>query len=190
MVHSVKRLLVLGVLLSCSVTAGAQQDKKKAAPTDSVVDIDGLKSKAPVEWKREKPSNLLRSYQFRIPKTEGDKDDAELGILPNITGEDEDNVVRYQNTFLKEGREAKVERFTVGKLKLTYVDVAGTYLKKQRPIDPDSKAVPTPNYRMFAVLFVTPENTHRIMAVGPARTMGQQKKAFDDWLKAFKADGK
>src|SRR5438876_848255 len=74
----------------------------------------------------------------------------------------------------------------VGDAKITYLDIQGTYLKKMRPLDPDFKAMKMPNYRMFSVLFETKENTHLIRVIGPAKTVEQHKKAFDDWLKGFK----
>lgn len=181
--------MALGVVI-LSGRAGAQ-DKKKDDLKSMTVDIDGLKSEAPKDWKREKPANLLRSYQFRLPKADGDKEDADLGILPDVTGKDEDNIARWKKMFLPvDGKTidetSKLEKLKVGDAKLTYLDVQGTYLKKQRPLDPDFKAMKMPNYRMFSVLFETKENTHLIRVIGPAKTLEQNKKAFDDWLKAFK----
>lgn len=186
------RMVIVGLLLGwlAFVPAGAQE-KKKDDLKSMVVDIDGLKSEAPKDWVREKPSNLLRSYQFRLPKADGDKEDADLGILPDVTGKDEDNIARYKKMFLPpEGKTlddiSKLEKLKAGGAKLTFLDVQGTYLKKQRPLDPDFKAVKMPNYRMFSVLFETKENTHLIRVIGPAKTVEQHKKAFDEWLKTFK----
>lgn len=193
MMRCAARVLVMAVVFTWVVLAGSAgaQDKKKDDLKSMTVDIDGLKSDAPKDWKREKPANLLRSYQFRLPKADGDKEDADLGILPDVTGKDEDNIARWKKMFLPvDGKSiddtSKVEKLKVGAAKLTYVDVQGTYLKKQRPLDPDFKAMKMPNYRMFAVLFETKENTHLIRVIGPAKTLEQNKKAFDDWLKAFK----
>lgn len=187
------RGLVMAVSFTWVVLAGSAdaQDKKKDDLKSMTVEIDGLKADTPKDWKREKPANLLRSYQFRLPKADGDKEDADLGILPDVPGKDEDNIARWKKMFLPvDGKSiddtSKVEKLKVGAVKLTYLDVQGTYLKKQRPLDPDFKAMKMPNYRMFAVLFETKENTHLIRVIGPAKTLEQNKKAFDDWLKSFK----
>src|SRR5262245_16085062 len=185
--------LLIGGFVAWLVLSGpaGAQDKKKDDLTNMTVDIDGLKSPAPKEWKREKPSNLLRSYQFRLARADGDKEDADLGILPDVTGKDEDNIARYKKMFLPpDGKNiddvCKPAKLKAGGAKINSLAVEGIYLKKQRPLDPDFKAVKMPNYRMFAVLFETKENTHLIRAIGPAKTLEQHKKAFDDWLKAFK----
>ncbi|MGE3808355.1 MAG: hypothetical protein AB7K24_27145, partial [Gemmataceae bacterium] len=115
----------------------------------------------------------------------------ELSIRPDVTGTDDQNVLRAQKMFVvPEGQTvkdiSKVEKMTNGKLKLIYVEVAGTYLKKKNPIDPDFKAVKVPNYRMFNVLIETPDNTHVIRVIGPDKSMVKAKEGFDAWLKAFK----
>lgn len=193
MMRCAVRGLVLAVsFIGVALTGAADaQDKKKDDLKSMTVDIDGLKADAPKDWVREKPANLLRSYQFRLPKADGDKEDADLGILPDVTGKDEDNIARWKKMFLPaDGKSiddsSKIEKLKVGAVKLTYLDVQGTYLKKQRPLDPDAKAMKMPNYRMFSVLFETKENTHLIRVIGPAKTLEQNKKAFDDWLKSFK----
>lgn len=193
MLVSAWRMPILAWLLTWVALAGSAtaQDKKKDDLKSMTVDIDGLKSEAPKTWTREKPYNLLRSYQFRLPKADGDKEDADLGILPDVTGKDEDNIVRYKKMFLPpDGKTiedvSKLDKMKVGDVKITYLDVQGTYLKKMRPLDPDFKAVKMPGYRMFSILFETKENTHLIRVIGPAKTLEQHKKAFDDWLKGFK----
>ena len=45
------------------------------------VEIAGMKSKTPDNWKEEKPSSDMRLTQFKLPKAEGDPEDAELIIF-------------------------------------------------------------------------------------------------------------
>jgi hypothetical protein len=189
---SAQRCFVLAGFLAIFVLPELANAQKGATDLKSkIVDIDGFKSEAPKDWVRVKPSNLLRSYEFTIPKIEGDMEDIEFSVRPDVTGTDEQNILRAQQLFVvPEGQTvkdiSKVAKMEVGKLKLIYVEVAGVYLKKKNPIDPDFKAVKVPGYRMYNVLVETPDNTHVIRVIGPDKSMQKAKPAFDGWLKAFK----
>jgi hypothetical protein len=160
-------------------------------PKGTVVKLDELQSRAPGDWKAEKPANRLRSHQFRLSKAKGDKEEAELAILPNVTGTPEKNIQRWKEMFVPPENKSiedvsRVDTFKVGTAKVIYLDVSGTYLYKDRPFAPDSKAVPRPGYRMFSVIFDTGDGSHLVRLVGPEQTLKQHKKAFDDWLKSFR----
>ncbi|GIW80164.1 MAG: hypothetical protein KatS3mg105_1971 [Gemmatales bacterium] len=191
---SCARFILAGTLMFLAQeTVSAQKTQKKLDLKDKVVNIDGFKSEAPKDWIRQKPSNLLRSYQFALPRAEGDKEDAEMGILPGISGSDEANIARWTRMFRPpEGKTYKdiatVQKMKVagGKVLVTVLDVSGTYLKKNRPLDPDFKARPMPGYRMFAIIFETPDDVTLIRVIGPAKTMAHHQKNLMAWLKAFK----
>jgi hypothetical protein len=185
-----KRALWL-ILLGCGAlgVAVAQADD----PKGSVVELDGLRSQAPAAWKEEEPANRMRHMQFRLPKVKDDNDkaDAELVIFKGFGGSAKDNIKRWKDQFRPpEGKKiddvAKVMELKVAGAELTYLDVHGTYLFKARPVDPDSKAEPRPDYRMLAVHFEGPKNVYHIKLVGPAKTIEHYKAGFDQWLKAFK----
>jgi hypothetical protein len=165
--------------------AAARDDK------GTVVNLDGLKSQTPAAWKEEAPANKMRFAQFKLPRTDGDKEDAELVIFKGFGGSARDNVKRWKEQFIApEGKKidevSHVEEMKIGGANATYLDVSGTYLFKARPIDPDSKAEKRPDYRMLAVHFEGPQNVYHIKLVGPAKTIAHYKKGFDEWLKAFK----
>jgi hypothetical protein len=156
-----------------------------------VVKLDDISSKTPAEWKEEEPSNRMRFAQFRLPKAKNDKLDAELVIFKGLGGGPDANVKRWKDQFVPpEGKKiddvSKVEEIKVGGLKATQLDVAGTYLFKARPIDPNDKAEPRPNYRMVAIYLEGKDNIYQIKLTGPAKTVEHYKKGFDDWVKAFK----
>jgi hypothetical protein len=187
-------LLGLGAValwqLGPAATRGA--DEKGA-----VVELDDLKSRAPGGWKQEEiPENLrrFRAYQFRIPRAEGDPRDAELVIFyfgPGGGGTAADNIKRWKGMFQPpEGKTiedvSKVEKMKVGDVEVTTLDVHGTYLFKERPFDPSAKVEKRPHSRMFGVVFESKRGPFFMRLVGPAKTIEQHKKGFDDWLKAFK----
>lgn len=157
----------------------------------TIVDLDGLKSRTPTEWKEEAPANRMRLAQFLLPKAKDDKFDAELVIFKGIGGSNKDNIDRWKKMFVPpQGKTlddiSKVKEMKVGGAMLTYLDIEGTYLFKARPFDPNAKAEPRPDSRMLGVVFETKDNPYHIRAVGPAKTIAQYQKGFDEWLKNFK----
>jgi hypothetical protein len=162
-----------------------------AADKGTVVDLDGLKSAAPASWKEEAPSNQMRLAQFKLPKAKDDANDAELIIFKNAGGSVRDNVNRWKGQFTPpDGKNiddvAKVADIKIAGHDATLLDVHGTYTYKQRPFDPNDKGEKRPDYRMLAIQFQGPTNLYHIRLVGPAKTVEQYKKGFDDWLKNFK----
>ena len=56
-----------------------------------------MKSTPPADWKEETPSNAMRQAQYKLPKAEKDKDDAEPGgcsPFPGGSGSLEANLKR------------------------------------------------------------------------------------------------
>ncbi|HEV3263392.1 MAG TPA: hypothetical protein VG013_41540 [Gemmataceae bacterium] len=191
-----KRVLGLGLLVLGVVGWGlgrpcacADDDAKK----DTVVEIDDLKSRAPADWEPVKTTSDLRVYQFRIAPAKGDKRDAEFVIFyfGGQGGTAADNVKRWKGMFNPpRGKTiddvSKVAKMKAGSVDMTYLDVHGTYKEKFPPFAPNAKVTERPDYRMLAVVFESPKGPYFFRLVGPARTVGQHKKGFDDWLKGFK----
>jgi hypothetical protein len=99
----------------------------------------------------------------------------------------EANITRWKGMFdASDGKkpDAKQEEMKVGDVKVTYLDLAGTYMFKPFPMAP--KAEPRPNHRMIAVIFDSPKGPYFFRLVGPEKTVAHHKKAFDEWLKNFK----
>src|SRR5262249_55565856 len=70
-------------LLAGGLTLGAGAGFSQESKDGTVVKIAGLQSRTPADWVREKPSNRLRSFQFRLPRVKDEKEDAELAVLPD-----------------------------------------------------------------------------------------------------------
>jgi hypothetical protein len=182
--------LVLVSLGGLACVAGARAGEGKGAE----VTLDGLKSRTPADWKKEAPSNKLRAYQFLVPRADGDKEDAELVIFyfgAGSGGAAEDNIKRWKGMFQPpEGKQiddvSKVEKFKVGDVPVTSLDVQGTYLYKFPPFDPKAKVQRKADYRRLGVIFESKNGPYFITLTGPAKTMAQHKKGFDGWVKGFK----
>ena len=72
------RLLFVAVVLAAGSVSTFAADK------GTTVDLGGIKSTTPGDWKEEQPSSNMRMAQFKLPKADGDKDDLRrvvVGIL-------------------------------------------------------------------------------------------------------------
>jgi hypothetical protein len=164
-----------------------------AAGQGEVVDLDGLKSTAPTAWKKEEPNEqarAMRRYQFRIPKEAGDPEDAEVIIFFFGTGgggDEDSNIKRWQGMFKPPaGEKSKVEKFKVGNVDVTALDVQGAYLSRFPPFAPNAKVTEKADFRMVGVIFASPKGPYFMRFIGPAKTVEKHKADFDAWLKNFK----
>lgn len=176
---------------SASESNAADSNNDKAQSKGVVVDLDGLKSTTPGDWKEEAPANRMRYMQFGLPKKGGDKEDAELVLFKGLGGGSKNNVERWKGMFIPpEGKKiddvAKVKEIKIGGRPAVYVDIQGTYKVKLQPFNPRSKVVKKPNYRMLAIYFDGADNPYQIKLTGPAKTVEAYKKGFDEWVKNFK----
>jgi hypothetical protein len=174
-------VVIVSALILCS-DHGA-----RAGGKGTVVTLGAMKSTAPADWKNQAPANKFRAYQFAVG-------DAELVIFffgEGGGGSPDDNITRWKSQFMPpDGKTideaSKVEKLKVGKAELTYLDIHGTYLSKNPPFDPNAKTERKANYRRLGVYFATEGGPYFITLTGPAKTVEQNKKSFDDWLKNFK----
>jgi hypothetical protein len=186
--------LLLAFTFTAAIAAGtrATADDKKG----TTVEWAGLKSTTPDTWKEETPSSNLRKAQFKLPKAEGDAEDAELAVfaLPG-GGEVQVNLARQEKKFEipagKKPEEAiKTEKTKVGTNEAMYQDIQGTLLKKFPPFDPNAKITKVADYRQLYVVFEAKSGDTTVLysmtLLGPAKTVEKHKKAFDEWVKNFK----
>jgi hypothetical protein len=147
-----------------------------------------MKSKVPDGWKEEEPVGTMRLAQFKLPKADGDDEDAQLIIyqFPGGSGEPDANLKRQLAKFTGKP-EVKVDKIKVGKSEAPYQDITGTYLQKKRPFDATDKGVEKANFRQLYVIVLVPEKGDFYPTlVGPAKTVEKHKKAFEEFLKNFK----
>jgi hypothetical protein len=183
-------LVCAGLACSSNAADSSRKDEdNKAQGKGTVVNLDGLRSRTPPEWKEEETASRMRLMQFRLPRVDGDPNDAELVIYKNLGGSAQENVKRWKGQFLPPSGKsiddvATVKEIKIGGDEATYVDVSGTY--NPPPFDPTYKGERQPDFRMLAIHFKGPENLYHIKLIGPAKTVEHYKKGFDDWLKGFK----
>jgi len=185
------RLLFAATLTVALATLVSAQDKKGI-----LVELAGMKSTTPADWKEEAPSNKMRFMQFKIPKAEGDSDDAELALFKTPGGGSvQANLERQEKKFeIPAGKKAedviKTEKFKMGTNDAIFQDIKGTYLKKSAPFDPNAKATREADYRQLYVIFESKEGEattlYSMYLIGPAKTVEKHKKGFEEWVKSFK----
>jgi len=150
-----------------------------------------LRFKAPPEWVVEKPSSSMRLAQYKLPKAEGDSEDASLVLYffgENQGGSVQANLERWVSQFEQpDGRsssaKAKLETITVNQLKISTIDLAGTYVAETAP--GSGVRHNNPNYRLRAAVIETPKGAHYVKLVGPTKTLNRWDKSFDDYLRSF-----
>jgi len=177
-------------LMTHTTSAGADPLSRGNSQQGVVVKIGKLSATAPGEWKNEKPSNRLRSYQFRLAGIDG-LPDAEIAIYPESHPSPEKNFPRWQAQFIPpEGKTlADISRIGVWELpmaKAHYLDIQGTWRYRERPKDPSSKEMILENYRAIWVIVAEKDEATHIRFSGPAPVVEKYYQSFEQWLKSLK----
>src|SRR5687767_2452910 len=131
--------LFLSLLLSaasCSSSANRTTSQQPGVPASGE-----LRFKAPDGWVTEKTTSTMRVAQYKLPKADGDAEDASLVLYyfgSAQGGSVQANVERWINQIKQpDGSssrdKAKTETITVNGLKVTTVDVTGTYTAEMTP---------------------------------------------------------
>jgi len=187
--------IVMTLVLVCSACGGrgatsvsSQQTNSSASTTAPSGD---LHFKAPDGWVVEQPSSKMRAAQYKLPKTEGDSEDASLVLYyfgPSQGGPPQANIDRWitqiqQADGSSSKDKAKTDTMTVNGLKITTVDVTGTYTAEMAP-GSGTKHNDT-NYRLRAAVIETPKGNYFLKLVGPAKTVGRWEQSYTDYLTSF-----
>jgi hypothetical protein len=158
-----------------------------AAPPASTAD---LKFTPPSGWIAEKPSSTSRKAQFKIPRTEGDPEDAELVVyyFQGGGGTPQANVDRWISQFTgpdgKPVSNAKISHKMVGSIPLTVVDVSGTYSGSMGAMQ--SGGSTQPGFRMLGAIAETTSGPWFVKLTGPARTVAKWEPGFQSFLDSMR----
>jgi hypothetical protein len=176
-------LALLGAACSSSASLTSQQSN---LPANGEIHF-----KAPDGWVTEKPSSNMRVAQYKLPKTEGDPEDASLVLYyfgATQGGTTQANIDRWigqmqQPDGSASKDRAKTENLTINGLKVTTVDLTGTYTAEMAPGSGDRHN--NAGYRLRAAVVETPKGNYFAKLVGPAKTMARWEQSFNDYLKSF-----
>lgn len=163
---------------------------RPAAPF-AAMSADPPKYDVPAEWKAQQPKTPMRKAQYTLP---GDGGDGEMILFYFGKGEGGDveaNLARWKAMFATaEGQPlpedaCKVDRLTVNELKVTTLDVSGTY---REPAMMNPQAPPArPDYRMMCAIVEMPNGNWFFKGTGPAATMATHDAAFRKLIQSLKS---
>ena len=184
---------LLIAVLSCSA-CGGQGSTAISSPQSSPAQTNTtgeLRFKAPEGWVTEKTSSSMRVAQYKLPKSEGDKEDGSLVLYyfgASQGGSAQANIDRWisqmqQPDGSSSKDKAKTETMTVNGLKVTTVDVTGTYTAEMAP--GSGTFHNDENYRLRAAVVETPKGNYFVKLAGPAKTIAKWDQSYTDYLKSF-----
>jgi hypothetical protein len=146
-----------------------------------------LKFTVPAGWIEEERSSSMRVAQYRLPKAANDTEDASLVLYyfgQGQGGSTAANVERWVGQMKQaEGSSAKQENLEVNGLKITTVDVAGTYVAETAP--GSGMFHNKPGYRLRAAVVETPNGPYFVKLVGPEKTVTQWNESFLSYVRSF-----
>jgi hypothetical protein len=143
-------------------------------PLGEKVSFGGLSYQAPAAWVSEQPSSNMRLAQYKVPGAgAAEAGECALFHFPGTGGPVQANLDRWYGQFQQPdggstAQKAKVEKFQVGTLPVTLVEVSGTYVASMGPMDSGG---PKPGYRLVAGVMETGQGPWFLKCTGPEATM-------------------
>ena len=151
----------------------------------------GLSFTAPKEWKPVATSSAMRVAQYALPHAAGDAQDGELVVyyFGGQGGSVDANIERWIGQMQQpDGKPssavARRESRTINGLKVTLVDVTGTYVAEMSP--GSGQLHNSPGFRLRAGYIETATGPYFIKLVGPANTISASDKQFEAFLSSVK----
>lgn len=143
---------------------------------------------APKDWIAEVPSSSMRKAQYRLPRAEGDPEDAEIAVFyfSGGGGAIQANIDRWTGQFENSagGSIASAARTThkvVHGISLTIVDISGTYNVPSMG-SMMASASKKENFRMLAVMAEAEDGPWFFKLTGPSRTVAKWEESFQSFL--------
>ena len=139
----------------------------------------------PAAWTDRAAASSMRVAEFVVPKVPGDSEDAEVIVyyFGGSGGGVEANLQRWTTQFQSTRKDPVRTTSTVNSLKLTSLDVSGTYVAEVRPGSTDRHN--KPGFRMRAIVVETPKGPYFIKLTGPAATVDKAGAQFDQFLQSL-----
>ena len=157
------------------------------APAQATSHTGRLTFSAPSGWHTRPSASSMRVAEFVIPKASGDAEDAEAIVyyFGGQGGSAAANIARWIGQMQQPGGKqseevARRETRMVNGLKVTLVDVSGTYVAEMRP--GAAEHYNRPRYRLRAAVIETPAGPYFLKMTGPAQTVAAATRGFDQFL--------
>jgi len=183
--------VLLLLSLGCTAKTGGAAATTSSTQTTTTQTAAGITFKVPEGWITETPSSSMRVAQYKLPKVEGDSADASLVLYffgSQQGGSVADNIDRWVNQIQqpdgsKSTDKAKIETTTVNGVKVTTVDVSGTYTAEMAP-GSQTRHNDT-QQRLRAAVIESPKGNYFLKLIGPEKTVTKWDQSFKDYLKSI-----
>jgi hypothetical protein len=147
----------------------------------------GLSFTPPPAWQSRPAASAMRVAEFVIPKAPGDAEDAELIVyfFGGTGGTVDANIDRWIAQMQQPDGSASKDKAqrgtqTINGLKVTTVDLNGTYIAEVRPGATERHN--KPDFRLRAAVIETARGPYYIKMTGPAKTMAAADADFKTFL--------
>jgi hypothetical protein len=193
-------LLICCAIVGCSPKSqngkaveseGLKPESAHNAGDSASASKEGLSFTPPPGWIAEAPSSSSRKAQYRLPRVQGDAEDAELVVyyFPGGGGSPQANVDRWIGQFTgssgKSAPEAaKINHKTVDNIPLTIVDVSGTYSDSMGSMQSGGQT--KPGFRMLGAIAESKQGPWFFKLTGPERTVAKWQSSFESFLDSIR----
>lgn len=162
-----------------------------ARSQDAQMPAGTLRFKVPAGWVEEERSSSMRVAQYKLPRASADTEDASLVLYyfgKGQGGSTAANIERWVSQMQQpdgsSAREkAREETLEANGLKITTIDLAGTYVAETAP--GSGTFHNKPGYRLRAAVVETPNGPYFVKLVGPEKTVTHWDEAFVSYLRSF-----
>ncbi len=198
-----RRMRTLAAFTLLIVAGCGAKDSSPAAPSspeaakeegDRTVRAAGapLVFEPPQDWIVEQPTSGMRKAQYRLPRADGDPEDAECVVyfFGSMGGGDvAANIDRWASQFEQpDGRPSQEvleqsERKVAG-MPVHEVRLSGTYVAETTP--GSGVRVNKPGFRLLAAILQSDHGDYFIKLVGPEKTVEKHAAAFRDFVSGVK----
>ena len=149
-----------------------------------------LKFRVPPGWVEEERTSSMRVAQYRLPKAEGDTEDASLvlyyfgqGQGGSVTANIDRWLAQMKQPDGSPVKGAKDEHLVANGLKVTTVDLSGTYVAETAPGSGTFNN--KPDYRLRGAVVETPNGSYFVKLIGPEKTVTLWNESFLSYIRSF-----
>lgn len=157
-----------------------------SSPVQSSATSSGdLRLRAPSGWSSEPVTSSMRVAQYRLPRAEGDAEDASLVVYyfgEGQGGSVDANLERWAGQMGQTLEKAHKQTLAVNGLAVSLLDVTGTYAGDMAPVSGANQN--KPNSRMRAAVIETLKGPYFLKLVGPVKTVGRWEQEFLSFVKS------
>jgi hypothetical protein len=157
------------------------------ATTLMLLTAGSLTFTAPADWKSAPPTSRMRVAEFLVPPADGDREQTTVVVyyFGGQGGSADANIDRWIGQMQQpDGQPSKDVAVrsdrTINSLKISMVDVSGTFVAQMSPGSAEHHN--KPGFRMRAAVVETPGGPYYVKLTGPAKTVGAASSAYDQFL--------